>query len=181
MWQQINFVPHHETRERTKEYISALNSAYTNGRVLFFAFKFPNHPVFDWYASRNQFHEMGLFEKFWKKPEVQETIPYKLRDVNFYSLEVFKGNSPFMLAGSLAWCLADGGAYGSNLKPALEIKSLADRAAEEMIQSDYDNSKLYASCTAWSDFFLGVAWDYSWVLLNQRNRMLQVLMATDTD
>jgi hypothetical protein len=39
--------------------------------------------VFDWSASRNQFHEMGFFGKIWSVPPAEAMMPEHPFDLNF--------------------------------------------------------------------------------------------------
>jgi hypothetical protein len=179
MWKSLEFAPDDAIYPLTKAYVSALEATYA--KVLHLPFRVPNHPIYDWYASRNQFHEMGFFERFWSTPLVSTCLPQTLKSVNFFSLEIFKGCSPFMLAGGLACCLAEGGAYGVNRPNAMDAKRLGDGVADEWIQSRYDSSLLYIANSAWSDYFYDVAWDYTWVLINKSVGTIHVILATDTD
>ena|SRR5947207_455957 len=181
MWDAVDFLPHSDTYPCLAEFASALAAVYTNGRVVRHSFQLPNHPVFDWYASRNRYHEMGFFERFWLRPSVKSAIPQQLRPLNFYGLTVFEWSSPFMLAGSLAWVLASGGPYERHRGGSTDAKRIADAAAEEVLLTDYDSPLLFISHVAWSDFFLDVAWDSAWVLVHQQRRLVHVILATDTD
>ena len=181
MWDAVDFLPHLKAYPRVAELVSALATVYANGKVVHHSFQLPSHPVFDWYASRNRYHEMGFFERFWLSPSVQSAIPQQLRPLNFYALNVFEWSSPFMLAGSLAWALAAGGPYERHRGGSVDAKRIADAASEELLLTDYDSPLFFTSHIAWSDFFFDVAWDHAWILVHQQRRLVHAILATDTD
>lgn len=181
MWPEVDFLPHTGTYPHIDKYVSALAAVYDNGDVVHHVFRLPSHPVFDWYASRNQYYEMAFFERFWQSPSVQAAISQELRPLNFYSRKVFEWSSPFMLAGDLACTLASGGAYGKHAEGSADAKRIADAAADEMLNHDYDSTLLFNSHVAWSDFFRDVAWDNTWVLVHKQQGLAHVILATDTD
>ena len=86
-----------------------------------------------------------------------------------------------MLDGSLAWVLDCGGPYQKPNWGGAKSKEIGEKAAFELIANDYEDSLVFVSHSAWCGFFFDVAWDYTWVVLNKKTRLLHVLMATDTD
>lgn len=182
MWDTLKFVPITDGFPHTKIYIDALRRVYVNGDVRFGAFGIPVHDVFDWYLSRNQVHNLGFFEHFWQSPVVYQEFPYKLKDYNAYSVDVFAWSNPFILGGELACTLSYGGAYQRHANGPVHAKTLGDAVALEWIGEDYDDVLVYTGHHfAWSEFFLDVAWDCTWVAINKKRRHIYVIIATDTD
>jgi hypothetical protein len=181
MWDEIDFVPNYKKYPNVAEFIEKLAKVYTNGKVLHHSFRLPNHSVFNWYSSRNKFHEMGFFERFWLKPSIQTLIPQRLAPLNFYSKDVFEWSSPFLLGGSLAWTLSSGGAYERHQKGVNDAKRIGDAASDDLIASDYESPLLFVSHKAWSDFFFDVAWDHCWLLIHPPQNLIHTILATDTD
>lgn len=181
MWREVDFPLCSDDFPRVTDFVRALSACYTNGRVVHRCFRMPVHPIFEWYASRDKFHEMGFFEKVWLCPSVESELPMKIDDLNFYSRGIFEPSSPFVMGGLLAWTLFCGGAYSLNPASAREAKQLSDSAAEELIGDAYDSTLLYKCDSAWSDFFHDVAWDSTWVLIVPKDRLIHVILATDTD
>ncbi len=179
MWESLRIEQVSHETPAIDEYVSHLGSYYTNGNVKYGCFEFGDSEVLDWYCSRNQLKEMLFFWKVWEQGSVKSF--FKLGDVDEDSNKCFEWSSPFVLAGSLARVLDCGGPY---LKPnwgGAKSKELAEKAALELIANDYEESLVFECNSAWCSFFFGVAWDYTWVVLNKRTRLLHVLMATDSD
>lgn len=181
MWLDLQVDP--QTRSAPEEdYAAALGRAYANGSVRVGTFLVHENETFDWYLSRNQLHEMGFFERFWRVDAVAGFMPEPLRDLNFYALDgVFQHSSPFLLGGSLAWALAQGGAYVKHPDGPVDAKRLGDLLAADWIADHYDDILVYESHRAWCEFFFDVAWDRSWVVVDKLMRLVHVLCATDTD
>lgn len=181
MWAEVVFPQVTTPLPAVERYLTELRSVYANGRAQHFAFCIPDHPVLNWYAVRNQYHEVGFFERFWTCRGVKEIFPYRVHDLNFFDATVFSHSSPFVLGGSLAWVLAAGGAYRHFERGGAEAMSIATEAAIELLDHSYESSLVYHSKAAWCDFFMDVAWDHSFIVLDRKRRMVHGLLATDTD
>lgn len=181
LWAELELEVRTPAAAAVTVYCDYLRHAYSNGEVRFQTFHVGPHLVFDWYASRNQVHEMGFFGKIWSLQPVAAMMPERPHDLNFYSTEVFSGSTPFVLGGTLASVLAFGGAYGRHEPGSLHASHVSDAAARAMICDRFDDILVYETHRAWSPFFRDVAWDYTWVVLDKRERLLHILCATDAD
>ena len=179
MWRELVVSDDPAPRAALAAYSEALRTVYANGDVRSGSFHITPHPVFDWYASRRQFREMGFFARIWSLPRVHELMPEPLHGLNFYSLDVLGETSPFLLGGSMAWALSSGGAYSRHARGPVDAKRLGDAAAVELVRDRYDEVLVFESSTAWSEFFLDVAWDRTWIVIDEH--LVHVLCATDTD
>jgi hypothetical protein len=179
MWRELVVSKDPGSRPAFAAYSEALRTVYTSGEVRAGSFRVEPHPVFDWYASRSQFREMGFFERIWSLPSVHELMPEPLLGLNFYSKDVLGESSPFLLGGSMAWALSSGGAGTRHARGSVDAKRLADAAAAELVRDRYDEVRVFESGEAWSKFFLDVAWDNTWIVLDER--LVHVVCATDSD
>ena len=164
-----------------EQFVAEARLLYTNGKVEHAAFSLPSHPVFDWFLTRNQFHEAGFFERFWLCNGPKTKFPHRVHDLNFYDSKIFSFTSPFHLGGSLAWMLSMGGAYHQFERGGIEAKHIGEEAALELLGGSYDHSLAFDCGTAWSDFFHDVAWDHTFIVIDQKSRIIHTLLATDTD
>lgn len=162
-----------------EEYVTQLGKCYINGSVKYGCFKLGDSEVLDWYCSRNRLKEMQFFRKVWEQEPIKSF--FNLSDICDDSNKAFKWSSPFLLGGSLAWVLDGGGPYEKPDWGGAISKELGEKAALELIANDYEDSVVITCNLAWCSFFLDVAWDCTWVVLNKKTRLLHVLMATDTD
>ena len=181
MWAAIDFERIPARYSAVERFLSEIRPLYANGRVEHAAFRIPEHPVFDWYASRNQYHEMGFFERFWGLAGPTSFIEHDLSDLNFFDHGIFGFLSPFQFGGALAWMLSSGGPYRQFSRGGTEAKRIGEEAAVEMLSGDYDQTLIYQSGTAWSDYFFEVAWDHTYVTLDRTRKIAHVILATDTD
>jgi hypothetical protein len=181
MWAAIGFDRVTSAFPAVEAYLNEMRALYANGKVEHAAFVFSNHPIFDWFASRNQYHEMGFFEEFWKTSGPKAVFPYLLRDLNFYDQKYFSFASAFQLGGTLAWILSAGGAYNRFERGGIEAKRLGEAAATEMLAGSYDDALVFQCGAAWSDFFFEVAWDATFLVIDPKRRIVHALLATDTD
>ena len=181
MWSAVGFDRIEISFPAIEQFLREMRPLYANGKVEHAAFTLPDHPVFDWFASRNQYHEMGFFGEFWKAREPKDVFPYALRDLNFFDQKYFSFSSPFQLGGGLAWMLSAGGAYHRFERSSVEAKRLGEEAATEMLAGSYDEALTFQCGTAWSGFFLDVAWDHTFLVIDRKRRIVHALLATDSD
>lgn len=181
MWAAVGFDRIDSSFPAIGAFLKEMRPLYANGKVEHAAFTLPDHPVFDWFASRNQYHEMGFFEQFWKARGPKEVFPYALRDLNFFDQKYFSFGSPFQLGGGLAWMLSAGGPYHRFEGGGVEAKRLGEEAATEMLAGSYDDALGFQCDIAWSGFFLDVAWDHTFMVIDRKRRTIHALLATDTD
>jgi hypothetical protein len=181
MWTTVGFERIGMPFPAIERFVMEVRPLYANGKVEHAAFTLPEHPVFDWFASRSQYHEMGFFQQFWKAKGPKEVFPHALRDLNFFDQQIFSFASPFQLGGGLAWMLSAGGAYQRFERGGVEAKRLGEEAAAEMLDASYDGPLAFQSGIAWSEFFLDVAWDHTFLVIDRKRRIVHALLATDTD
>jgi len=140
--------------------------------------------VLDWYLDR-QLHDSGFFEKFWSARAPSLCFRPARPDLNYFAaigpLCVFRQTTPFHLAGNLASIHFSGGAYSDKKGLGLRSKQLGDAAADECIGDGLEDVLCYESFAPWSDFFMDVAWDHTFVVVSRRQRLIHCLLATDTD
>lgn len=179
MWDSLQIDLVSAKNPAIEEYASHLGKYYANGNVKYGCFKLGDSEVLDWYCSRNQLKEMLFFWKVWEKEPIKSF--FKLSEIDEESNKDFEWSSPFVLGGSLAWVLDNGGPYTKPNWGGEKSKKVGEKAAQELIANDYEDSLVLVNHVAWCSFFFDVAWDYTWVVLNKKTRLLHILMATDTD
>lgn len=181
MWRRLDFPSDNRSYPRTTEFVAALRERYANGGVLFHSFSIPTHPIFDWYLQRNRLHECNFFEMFWRASTPAASLSQQPAPLNFYEVSLFQWTTPFHLAGDLSAVLFSGGAYSHSQGYSNEARRLGEAAAAELLGGDYEESLLFHCHSAWSDFFMNVAWDYTFVVISKPRRAIHVILATDTD
>ena len=89
-------------------------------------------------------------------------------------------SGPLLLEGELAGLLSRGGAYVRFAGTDAEAKRLAADAARDLLQDRYEDFRVYFSCAVWTPWFDDVAWDATWLLVDDVNMEVTVLVTTDT-
>lgn len=183
MWESIDF-PHLTDRDcpHVMAYVRALEDICVNGSVEFSTFAMPAHPTFDWYVTRNVFHEMDFFQYFWAAPSVRKLFPFELKsNIDVSAPDVFINVETPALGESLAAALTRGGAYGAHEPGPLDAQTKGDAAAAELIGASGDTVRVYASQLAWCDFFWDVIWDVTWIVIDPGTRRIHLFCGTDSD
>lgn len=111
-------------------------------------------------------------------PELMVPHPYPLA-----SPPRFPGGSggTLTLDGELALRLVHGGAYVRFPGSAAEAKKLAIAGTHDLVGDRHEDFDVYFSDSAWSPYFMDVAWDATWLLVDRGRLEVTVLAMTDTD
>lgn len=181
MWRSLDFPSHTGSYPRTDEYVAALRERFSNGSVLFHSFSIPVDPVFDWYFERNRLHECNFFERFWRTPTPAAAIPHQPASLNYYEMSLFQWTTAFHLGADLSSLLFSGGAFSRSSGYGQEARRVGEAAAAELLAGDYEETLFFHCHSAWSDFFMDVAWDYTAVIVSKPLRLVHTILATDTD
>ena len=83
--------------------------------------------------------------------------------------------------GDLAALLVIGGAYRRFRGDWRTAKAVALRAADELLDGRLEDFAIFYSEEAWSPWFFDVAWDESWILLDEGHAEATIIVTTDTD
>ncbi len=57
----------------------------------------------------------------------------------------------------------------------MEAKRIGEEAALEMLDGNYDDALVFECHSYWSTYFLDVAWDYAFVVINPGKRIVHTL------
>ena len=91
-------------------------------------------------------------------------------------------SSLYKLLGDLCYCLQFGGAYtdGTSLKPDVLVKVVKD-FIDDFLPEGYKNYHYFQFFDPWAEWFAGVAWDYTFLLINHNGTDARMLCITDSD
>lgn len=152
------------------------------GEPAFARFRLPDDPVLHWFGSRNRWDEIRFFERLLRTEAVRATLPeLEVAPDAEIDLKLEWGHSAFTLDGELATALVYGGPYGAFLGSAREAKSVAEEACEELLEGRFDEVPVYRSYAAWSPWFYGIAWDYTWIGVDRRTSAVWLLCLSASD
>jgi hypothetical protein len=167
-------------------FLEALRAAYSNGGVLCARF----HAVAvqdpgEWFHTGSTWHRNQTFQDLFNSdvargafPELQLPIPWPVADPPLF----FGGaGGTLTLDDEWARCLVNGEAYRRFPGRAAEAKALTASAVGELIGDRHEDCEAHEAEHAWTPWFFDVAWDHSWIIVDRRQQLVTVLLATDTD
>ena len=138
-----------------------------------------------WFRTGALIYEHETFRNLFTSEAAMHALPEVLVGSIFPSGEPpafdLVTSGPLMLEGELAGLLSRGGAYVRFAGTDSEAKRLAADAARDLLQDRYEDFRVYFSYAAWSSWFDDIAWDATWVLVDDVNREVTILVTTDTD
>lgn len=173
--------------------LARLRASFSNGWAVFASLKVGADSTFDWYASRNRLLEFEILQSLLHRKSVSEALPdLMIPDEGPSSRETgagktsnptgFQHENQFLFDGQLAAQLFNGGAYSTPHRiEAKEAKQLAMSFCDALFALRYEDISLFTSYDAWTPWFYGIAWDWTAVLFDRRDRTLSILAVTDTD
>ena len=89
--------------------------------------------------------------------------------------------SPYSFDGELAEIIYNGGAYVKHLYSASKTKKRSKRFVDKLIQNRFDNFRIYGIYRAWSNWFAGINWDYTYLIFDELKGEFWILAISDTD
>lgn len=179
-----------ETRsEAVTQVLECLRKSHSNGGAILATVSFGSNQVLDWFASRNRWLEWGILPRILRREEIKLSLtelnicalPNITVEGEACSTDGFRIDNAFLFDGQLAACLYRGGAYTHPSGDGRSAKELALRFCDALFQHRFADLSLFTSHDAWTPWFHGIAWDWTAVLFDRRNRLLHILATTDTD
>jgi hypothetical protein len=181
MWREMQITLVAFGHPAIQDLLTHFAQTHANGGATFHCFHLSEHPVLDWYASRNRLTDYDFFGDFLTHPTVTTSLP----DLHIgkplpNGIEVELGSS-FTLDGELAETLVNGGAYEKFRGSGAQAKQIGRAFCESLYGDRFEEVQIYKSWTAWSSWFGDVAWDGTCFGLDKRSRYLWMLCVTDED
>jgi hypothetical protein len=164
--------------------LEELRRTHVNGGALLKRFALDSYnDVLHWFASRNRFGEYDFFQVFLGSQALRDALPQLQvpeqlgRDLGFAQ----SWSWTLTLDGELAAMLVAGGAYERFKGTPTEAKRLCAAFVDATVGERHTDFVVYRTSRAWSPWFCDVAWDRTWVLIDQRQDEVTLLCVTDTD
>jgi hypothetical protein len=187
MWSEISFDPRAVEGPVAGELLEALRDARELGGAFLARFFVPEHPTFDYVASRNWLgKEKGFSETFFSSAALVSSVP-ELKDFGSYEggedLQFppeLEWGSSFTLDGEVADSIFSGGAYGRYPGTPAQAKDLGSRFCDEVFGDRFDEVQAYRSWDRWHEWFHYVE-GVTWLWIDKRHREIWVLCVTDSD
>lgn len=196
MCAHIGLEPVPQTDERVDQVLERLRVTHSNGGAFLAVVRVEADDIFDWFASRDRLLENEILPLLLHRNEIRALLPEGKITESTENIQIadsqdacsiaasdgFSFDNPFLLDGQLAQCLFAGGAYGPNLKiSGRSAMQLAGEYCDAAFDRRYEDVSLFSSYAAWTPWFAGIAWDWTSVLFDRRERKLWILAVTDAD
>jgi hypothetical protein len=194
MCNQVGLRPIGVASEVVAKTVEHLRGSHSNGGAFLASVCVADSDIFDWFASRNRLLEYGILPSLLRRSEIRELLPdlsiptsllpYEdaFASDDLASFGGFKIDNSFLLDGQLASRLYAGGAYPPVAQiDARTAKHLALDFCDALFGLRYEDVFLYSSYETWTPWFFGIAWDWTAVLFDKRDRAFRILAVTDTD
>lgn len=181
---QVGYEPFPVEHADATAVLDELRRTHVNGGALLAGFRVVgDDPAMRWFAGRNRFAEYGLFQHFLGSAAVRQTLP-QLRipeplDGDLGFAESWTGT--LTLDGEVGATLVHGGAYERFKGSPVAAKQLGAAFTDVLVGERHQDFRVYKSHQPWASWFCDVAWDATWVLIDQRNAVVYLLCVTDTD
>ena len=181
MWEAVRIVPVFARSEDINAFLVEMERVNTNGGIVFARFELHAGRTFHWFASRNRWDEMDFFRSFLLHRVVRETCPELKLGESFLESPVFEWGSSLTLDGELARALVIGGPYKRFEGSPRQAKDLAGRFCSALFDDCFSEVEVFRSWKPWSAWFYGIAWDFTFIIIDKRLSIVTILCSTDTD
>ena len=173
------------------QFLNAMQECHGNGRVVFSGFKIGVNAQFDRFASRDWLLQHAILARLLHREEVRRSVP-ELEIAQLESgmdsqgalqelTQKFKKESPYLLLGYLAWSLDEGGAYWKPRGDGRAAAELAISFCNALFQLRFGEVECFTTSAPWTSWFCDVAWDWTAVIIDLRERIFWLLAKTDED
>lgn len=173
------------------EYLTVLSEIYmnaSNGKIIFKQFKLSldNNESIAIQSDKTSFIYALFNDENVKKSFENSQLMYsnvEIEDLNKLNLK--------KLSNYLKSVAVNGGAYGDRQKYTNEylsvivsdfLKNIAEAEENKFQFFRKNNSSLYLHTNhAWTEWFYDIAWDSTFIIFDEKNMIVSILLITDTD
>lgn len=157
----------------TTPMLEALENAFGNGKMILKQFQVTPLSVFDesW---------EDILTNILACSDLQKLVP----ELKFKSLLVdtkIESQCSFSIDGEFANLMYNGGAYNHFEGTTIEAKSITYQFFSQFFNSQYTDVAIFKTYKAWCPWFFDVAWDYTYIILDNRQKTFTIFCLTDTD
>jgi hypothetical protein len=181
LWRSVEIRPLPDVPPAVDEYLTELRRVNVNGDAVYARFEVTGSRDFDWFATRNRWHEISFFTRLLSSSSVSNALPEVTTEATFDASVTFEWGSSLTLDGELARALVNGGAYKKFEGPPRAAKELAARACDAIFGDRFLDIEVFRCWKSWSRWFHDGAWDTTYVIIDRRDQAVSVLASTDTD
>lgn len=179
LWAAIEAVPALLTPPEVERLLLALRAGNLNGGALFARFTLCG-PTTALFHIGERKPERQFFERLLTLPGVWEALPELRSGSAFDADPEFQQWSCPKLERDIANALL-APAYHTTVVTPAEAAALSTDLRRALVGEDCAGVQVFRSREPWSEWFLDSGFDYTWLLLDGRQRMMSLLCSTDSD
>jgi hypothetical protein len=181
LWRSIAVRPIDESLPAVEEYLAELRRMYACGGAFLARFRVDGGRDLEWFASRNRLGEISFFSRLLMHPVVTGKLPEPTRDATFNESFTVEWSSSLTLDGELARAILMGGAYHDFEGPPRDAKRLGARVCDALFGDRFLDVEVYRSGSQWSPWFKMAVFDTTYFIVDRREQVVSILIATDED
>lgn len=184
MWDAVAVRPEPLESPAVASLLDEFRQQYDRGNVFSQTFVIAEDDTLDWFVARNQLKEIGFLSWLLRQPELTTV----LGEPNAVDI-MWRQLPELMFPGHVAATIYAGGSHTGfhdldaeqrNTK-AQELLDCADAVCADLFGRRWTDLFVLHTSKPWSDWFRGVAWDHTWIVVDRSSRRLWILCATDDD
>lgn len=175
-WTSVEFSPEDAVGLAADPYFDALRSIYS--KVAVAQFSVPERAQWDAYRESMWRTQWDFTLKLVASPAFRRQLPELAKSELAES--PFVQRSVFHLAGDLTQTLCRGGASAA-ITDTFAAEDLATSLVRRVLADRRRDVHLLSSDEPWGPWFLDVAWDRTWLVLDWLDARITFIAATDTD
>ena len=179
-WESVCMAQMKSDEQSVARLIDALRKTHVNGGAAFAQFSIDGNSDFRGFMRQDRWNDLDFPERFLTHPAVDAALPEVAKKPISGSFG-FEADYGFTFAGFLARILVQGGAYKKHEAGPGDAYSIADDFRRALFGDRFEEVFVLTSFRPWSEWFWGVAWDYTWLVVDARQNSVSVLAITDTD
>ena len=181
LWAGIEIIPERPLPQSAVDLVAAFQQVYANGRAEFASFTVGPETAVPLVAKLLASPRSDTWRAMLLMPAVVSSLQGPPATAWSVGQSTFNPLPATDLVDDLTRTLATGGAYRRLAMPEQEARQLADQFCAELVNGHAADVVVAKSVTRWSDWFMVVAWDLSWLGFDRADGRFWILRATDTD
>ncbi len=164
MWNAMRVTPLPVDDVAVTDLLDALRKTHVNGGVIFAQFEIGDARVFQYFVSRFNPGKVEGAPPFLSSPAMVAALPELCGVALRITPLDFDVTNSFAVAGEIARTLAEGGAYKMHEQGSAHAYVLAEKFRAWLIGDRFKELQVFRSFAPWSEWFWGVAWDFTWII-----------------
>ena len=177
LWENLNLEKINNWTKYTNTLIDSINDYYSNGGIKINKYKILGSNPIHYYLLKDK----NFVENIYKNKLLLEDRNYLKLDGELPKLKIIEHwTDIYTLAGDLARIMGYGGAYKKAISSNIAWK-IAIEFVENELENRFEEFDVYMVKIENAKWFYDVAWDYSFIITDNKKHEIIFMDITDTD